>query len=279
MRPALGRTRLYTIADALAIAGVLFAGCVSNSSSPRVASFRVMTYNIHHGEGLDGKVDLARIAEVIKRERADIVALQEVDRGVARTQRRDLSAELAALTGMSCVFSNNFHYQGGEYGNAVLTRFPILHATNLHYTMLRTNEQRGLLQLTLDAGGRPLVFMNTHIDFRGDDSERLLNVSQIASVVKGHSGKPIVLCGDFNDTPGSRTYQRLTESFTDTWQAVGAGAGLSYPAERPGKRIDYIWVAKNGHIMPTQATVISTDASDHLPVLVEFRFSSLDGRP
>ena len=81
-----------------------FAGCASTSKQASPAVFRVMTYNIHHGEGLDGKVDLQRIAELIKREQADIVALQEVDKGVQRTARRDLPAELAALTGLSlCV--------------------------------------------------------------------------------------------------------------------------------------------------------------------------------
>src|SRR5450759_2196656 len=151
---------------------VLFAGGCSTSTKPATPkTFRVMTYNIHHGEGLDGKVDLTRIAELIQREGADIVALQEVDKGVERTGRRDWPAELAALTGMTCVFNNNFHYQGGEYGNAMLTRFPVSAWMNLHYQMLRTNEQRGLLQLTLNVRGRKLLFMNTHIDYRGDDSE------------------------------------------------------------------------------------------------------------
>ncbi|MGZ5544081.1 MAG: endonuclease/exonuclease/phosphatase family protein, partial [Limisphaerales bacterium] len=109
--------------------------------------FRVMTYNIHHGEGLDHKVDLPRIAALIKREKADIVALQEVDKGVTRTDRRDLTAELAKLTGMTGVFSNNHYFQGGEYGNAILSRFPVLTLTNLHYQMLRKDEQRGVLQV------------------------------------------------------------------------------------------------------------------------------------
>lgn len=266
------RTEMHASLFVMALAGVLFAGCVNPDPQPRVTNFRVMTYNIHHGEGLDGKVDVARIAEVIKRERADVVALQEVDKGVARTQRRDLPMELAALSGMRCVFSNNFNYQGGEYGNAVLTRFPVLSSTNLHYTMLRTNEQRGLLQLRLEVGGRELIFMNTHIDFRGDDSERLLNVSQIQDVARGY-GRTLILCGDFNDTPGSRTHQRMKQAFDDAWERAGQGSGFSYPAEGGKKRIDYVWVSRNSPVEPTSAEVIATDASDHLPVLVEFHWS------
>jgi endonuclease/exonuclease/phosphatase family metal-dependent hydrolase len=256
----------------LACAGFLYSGCVSTHSEPRATRFRVMTYNIHHGEGLDGRVDLERIAEVIKRERADIVALQEVDKGVARTQRRDLSAELAALSGMSCVFSNNFNHQGGEYGNAILTRFPVLSATNLHYTMLRTNEQRGLLKVRLKVGDRELVVMNTHVDFRADDSERLLNVGQIRAAVEAHGSVPVIVCGDFNDTPGSRTHVRMKEAMDDVWEVVGQGQGLSYPAAGPTKRIDYVWISKRAPLQPVSASVMGSHASDHLPLLVELRF-------
>lgn len=174
---------------ACVLAAVLAMGCHTTPPEPTDHSptFRVMTFNIHHGEGLDGQVDLPRIAEVIRRERADLVALQEVDKGVLRTARRDLSGELAALTGLTSVFSNNFHYQGGEYGNAVLSRFPVLSATNSQYQMLRTNEQRGILQLTLEIHGRQLIFMNTHIDYRQDDAERLQNVREIQALAEQHT--------------------------------------------------------------------------------------------
>ncbi len=248
------------------------AGCHSATKEATPRTFRVMTYNIHHGAGLDGKIDLQRIADLIKREQADIVALQEVDRGVERTARRDCPAELAALTGLTCVFSNNFRFQGGEYGNAVLTRFPVKRWTNRHYKMLRPDEQRGLLQVMLELRGREMVFMDTHVDFRADDTERLANVAELLEVLLAYHGRPIILCGDFNDTPGSRTHQRLAQEFTDTWTVVGAGDGLTIPAEKPRKRIDYIWLSKDAGIEPLKAWVPRSDASDHLPVVAEFRF-------
>lgn len=249
----------------------LIAGCAVSPRAGAEKSFRVMTYNIHHGAGLDGRVDLARLAAVILSERADIVALQEVDKGVARTDRRDLPAELAALTGLRCVFSNNFNFQGGEYGNAVLTRFPVLSATNLHYTMLRPNEQRGLLQVRLDVEGHEVLFMNTHIDYRGDDAERLMNVRQIQSVVASQPGKSVILCGDFNSTPDSRTHQMMRGQWEDVWELVGQGSGFSYPATGASKRIDYVWISKASAIKPSTAWVVNSSASDHLPVCVEFR--------
>ena len=198
------------------------------SGQDSLRKFRVMTYNIHHGAGLDRKVDLQRIADLIKQEQADIVALQEVDKGVERTARRDCPAELAALTGMTCVFSNNYHFQGGEYGNAVLTRFPVKRWTNRHYQMLRPGEQRGLLQIVLDVHGRELVFMDTHIDYRGDDTERLQNAAEILEAMKAYSGRPMILCGDFNDTPGSRTHQKLAQdSRMPGWRGARARGLLS----------------------------------------------------
>jgi endonuclease/exonuclease/phosphatase family metal-dependent hydrolase len=247
-------------------------GCSPNSMHTKPASLRVMTYNIHHGEGVDGKVDLLRIAELIQREGADIVALQEVDKGVSRTARRDLPSELAALTEMACVFGNNFPYQGGEYGNAVLTRFPVVRVTNTPYPMLRADEQRGLLQLILDVRGRELVFMNTHLDYQSDDGERWSNVGAIETRMKSYAGRPIILCGDFNTTPESRVCHRLSERLDDTWARVGQGDGFTIPAQQPTQRIDYIWITKDKSLVPLRVWVPQSDASDHLPVVAEFHF-------
>jgi endonuclease/exonuclease/phosphatase family metal-dependent hydrolase len=197
--------------------------------------------------------------------------LQEVDKGVERTKRRDLPAELAALTGMSCVFSNNFHYQGGEYGNAVLTRFPVFRWNNTHYRMLRPGEQRGLLQLVLDVNDKQLLFMNTHIDYRPDDAERLLNVEEIKRVAQEYSSLPAILCGDFNDAPGSPVHQKMKELLADSWERAGQGDGFSYSSDKPRKRIDYVFLSRDGPLIPLKAWVPQSDASDHLPLVVEFR--------
>jgi endonuclease/exonuclease/phosphatase family metal-dependent hydrolase len=256
------------------LAGLLAAcmtGCQTAPERDGPRTIRVMTYNIHHGEGMDGRVDLQRIADLIKRERADIVALQEVDKGVERTARRDCPGELAALTGMSCVFSNNYHCQGGEYGNAVLTRFPVKRSTNRHYQMPGPSEQRGLLQVVLDIHGRELVFMDTHVDYRRDDAERLLNAGEILEVLQSYRGRPVILCGDFNDTPDSRTYQKIAQGFTDAWTMVGRGDGFTIPSEQPRQRIDYIWLSKGSTIEALTISVPQSKASDHLPVVGELR--------
>ncbi len=239
-------------------------------SLPKSVSIRVMTYNIHHARGLDGKVDTDRIAEVILRERADIVGLQEVDRGVARTDRRDLIAELAQKTGMQYYFERNVMYQGGDYGNGILSRYPILERTNTHYRMIRAKEQRGVMKVALDIEGRRVMFMNTHIDYRPDNEERLMNVEEIKGLIKGFGGVPVILCGDFNDYPGGRVHEELKTVLVDTWEAVGQGDGFTYPSGEPRSRIDYVWMTPGQGVKPVKAWVPRTEASDHLPLVVEF---------
>jgi endonuclease/exonuclease/phosphatase family metal-dependent hydrolase len=257
---------LYTL---LAAALLVAPGFGADQASLPV-TLRVMSYNIQHGRGMDGKVDLERIAAVINGEKADIVALQEVDRGVARTDRRDLPQELAKLTGMEFFFDKNIPHQGGEYGNAVLTRFPILERTNTHLRMLRPNEQRGVIQLVLDVQGRRVLFMNTHIDYRRDDSERLENVSQFKEILAGHEKMPVIFCGDFNDLPGSRTHEAMKKLLADSWEVAGEGDGFTFRADNPVRRIDYIFVTRDS-IEPLKIWVPSSLASDHLPVVAELR--------
>ncbi len=257
-------------------------GCSASRTAPDRPIIRVMTYNIHHGEGMDGKVDLKRIADIIKRSGADIVALQEVDRGVERTKRIDILTELSDLTDMTYAFGKNIDFQGGEYGNGFLTRFPILEERNLHYRMIRPGEQRGLLQLVLEVHGEEIVAMNTHIDYRQDDTERVMNVAEVRDAASRYTPRPLIVCGDFNDTPESRIIALMKEDFIDAWEAAGTGAGFTYPADTPKKRIDYIFVSKPKRgedqssslsLRPVAARVIQTDASDHLPLLVEFELN------
>lgn len=249
-------------------------GCASNPAPAAPAPLRVMTFNIHHGAGLDGRVDLPRIAEVIRQAGADVVGLQEVDRLTQRTGRRDFPAELAALTGMTCVFSTNLNLQGGHYGNAVLTRLPVKQAQNHHFRMTTGREARGLQQLTLDVHGRELTLLNTHLDYATDDGERWSSVGEIAALVKTNGQGAILLCGDFNAVPDSRVIKELGTVLVDSWRVAGAGEGLTMPAEGPKERIDYIWVGKDGPLAPRRAWIPQTAASDHLPLVVELEWKA-----
>jgi endonuclease/exonuclease/phosphatase family metal-dependent hydrolase len=254
---------------------LLFALLLSVLSIPRLSAaealvLRVMSYNIHHGEGLDGKLDLERIAKVVLDANADIVGLQEVDRGCERTQRRDLPAELAKLTGMTAQFDKNIPHQGGEYGNAVLTRFPIRRAKNTPLKSFANGEQRGVQQLVLDVRGREVLFMNTHLDARRDPAEREHSAADLGKIAAAAGAMPVILVGDFNAPPEAPSIVKVREFLTDTWPLVSKEGGFTIPANQPRRRIDYVWITTNS-IEPLKMGVLRSEASDHLPIIAELR--------
>lgn len=237
---------------------------------PAPVTIRVMSYNIHHAEGIDGKLDVERIARVILDAKADLVGLQEVERGVERTQRRDLPAELAKLTGLTAHFDKNIPHQGGEYGNAVLSRYPIRQAKNTHLKSFANGEQRGVQQLVLDIAGREVLFLNTHLDHRRDPAEREHSATELQAIVAAAGSKPVILVGDFNAPPEAKSIATLRGFLTDTWPAVSREPGYTIPVKKPTRRIDYIWITP-ASITPVKMAVLQTEASDHLPIVAELR--------
>lgn len=267
-----------TIGLALLLAASLSAAVSSSTTSAGVPSqapagsvptqtsreLRVLTFNIHHAEGLDGRIDVARIAQVIRDSKADVVGLQEVDRGVERSARRDLLKEIADLAGMRFAFGKNLDHQGGEYGNALLTSRPIVSEGNRALPNSSGGEQRGVLQVVIDVAGTQVLVLTTHLDYRRPDGDRIASAEAMLDMIQTWGTGPVVAMGDFNDVPGSATWTRLVTSLTDVWKAVGKGAGFTIPVKAPTRRID--WILVRG-LEPTSAAVIQTDASDHLPVV------------
>lgn len=230
---------------------------------------RVLTFNIHHAEGADGTLDVARVAEVIKRSGADVVALQEVDRGAERSGRRDLLKELADLTGMRYAFGKNIDLQGGDYGNGLLTSRPIVSEGNRLLPTTNGGEQRGVLQVVIDVQGTQVLVLATHLDHRRDDAQRVASAGAMLEMLKAWGDAPVMALGDFNDVPGSATHEALTTAgLIDVWRAVGEGDGATIPVTAPNRRID--WVLVRG-LEPLRAEVLKTDASDHLPVAATVR--------
>ncbi len=241
---------------------------------PQAVTVRVLTYNIHHGEGVDGRVDLERIAGVIRRAEADLVALQEVDRGVGRSGRVDQPARLAALTGMQVVFEKNIDVQGGAYGNAVLSRFPVERYRNHHLPRIPPNEQRGLLKVHVQHGEYEIVFLATHLDHQVDDGERVACVKVIGDLVAQWTGRPVIVAGDFNDRPVSRVMADASVFLQDI-AGQGGGSEPTYPAPEPTRRIDYVLHNRHPALKCVEHRVLPEPvASDHRPVLAVFEIRS-----
>ncbi|MEO5802038.1 MAG: endonuclease/exonuclease/phosphatase family protein [Verrucomicrobiota bacterium] len=231
-----------------------------------------MSYNIHHAEGLDGQIDTQRIADLILQENADIVGLQEVDRGTTRVSGRDLIAELAQQTGMSFVFSNNLFFQGGQYGNAILTKFPIKFRDHRLLPKIGSNEQRGWLKVVVDVNGKDLTFWTTHLA-PADEVERLMCVTNFNNWLTNET-LPVIFCGDFNAAPNSNTYNSMGQKWKDIWTEVGLGNGYTIPVPIPNRRIDFIWTGKGAPLQSVSASVPFSLASDHFPIVAEVTWTN-----
>ena len=227
-----------------------------------------MTYNIHVGVGMDKKLDLQRIADVINTAKPDLVGLQEVDRGVKRTEGKDEIAELAAMTRMEYAFAPNLDYQGGKYGVAILSRFPIKNTEHRMFDNKREAERRGMLRVEVEVGGKKLNFVTTHLDYQFEDG-RLFETEQMLKFLEDVKG-PLIVVADLNDVPAGSAYQLMRTKFDDAWVASrAAGDGFSYPADKPVKRIDHIFYRSGASTRAKKSWVIQTLASDHIPVMAE----------
>jgi endonuclease/exonuclease/phosphatase family metal-dependent hydrolase len=238
------------------------------------AVFRVMTWNIAAGNG-----DLRRIAEVIRGAAPDVAALQEVDvRWSARSAFEDQAARLGELTGMEVRFGPIYELAGDpgaprrEFGLAVLSRRPIAEFTNHVIPRLSTQsadpEPRplpGFPEAVVDVAGTRIHVFNTHLDYRADPRVRMLQVTAMLGRLDAVS-EPVVLMGDLNAPPTAVELAPLFRSFKDAWTAE-VGAGFTYPARAPVRRIDY--VLTRGNFVVRDVRTVTTDASDHLPVVAD----------
>jgi endonuclease/exonuclease/phosphatase family metal-dependent hydrolase len=260
---------------ALTGAGVFRSPAARISVNPAASThtLRVMTYNIHVGIGMDKKLDLARIAAVINSQKPDLVGLQEVDRGVQRTQRIDEIVEIAKLTRMNYDFAFNLRYQGGQYGVAILSRFPIMSMDHRLFQNIREAERRGFIRGEVIVGGRVINFVTTHLDYQYEDG-RLFESQQLLAALKDIKG-PLIVVGDFNDIPSGQSYQLMRKQFEDAWaESRAKDDGFSYPADKPSKRIDYIFFRSADRVRAKRAWIVETLASDHLPVVADLEIRS-----
>jgi endonuclease/exonuclease/phosphatase family metal-dependent hydrolase len=233
---------------------------------------RVLSYNIHHGEGVDRKLDLPRIAGVIKSVKPDLVALQEVDQGTERTDKVDQAAQLARLTGLDGVFGGNIRHQGGDYGNAVLSRLPIRRHQNHSLPSFDDGEQRGVLQVEVELPDEhgTLLFLATHLDHRPGDRERLASARAIYALLAESKRRPAVLAGDLNDVPDSETLGELGRA----WNRANQKVLPTIPVDQPTRQIDFILFRPAGCWKAVEVRVLDEAvASDHRAILAVLELS------
>ncbi len=223
-------------------------------------TLRVLSYNIHHGEGVDGKLDLERIAKVILSVQPDVVALQEVDGKTRRTNGVDQAAELGRLTGMRHFFGPAIDLEGGHYGNAVLSKVPAVFTRN---APLPGKERRALMEVTLTVGGKKVAFFATHLDAGREETERVAAAREILKLARPKH--PAVLAGDLNAVPESEPLRILSKDWT---RAGAPEAHLTIPVGSPRRQIDYVLMRPAKKFRVVEVRVLDEAvASDHRAIL------------
>ena len=236
----------------------------------------VLVFNIHAGKDAAGTNSVRAIAALVRSIDPDVVLLQEVDRGTNRSGKVDQVQALIDATGYGGVFGRSLDYDGGQYGIAALSRNGFVYNETVPLPVQPVQERSGgshepraaLVTVARTPHGS-LQAVTTHLDASGDEQYRLQEVTQLLIPVKARLGPvtPIVVGGDFNAEPQSAVLQKLRDAgLRDAWAECGQGEGLTYPADKPRKRIDYVFLT--GSLRCTAARVIDTQISDHRPLLV-----------
>ena len=237
-----------------------------------------MTYNVHRCLGIDGRLDVSRIAEVIAADRPDIVALQELDVGRARTLGVDQAHEIARRLGMRSRFHAALTVEGELYGDAILTALPerLVKADALPgLPTLPQLEPRGAVWASVEVGGTEVQVVNTHLGLLAREQlgqvEALVGPEWLSS-----AGEAVILLGDFNSTSGSNPYRRVTERFRDAQKLLAHRTLPTFPSMFPMLRIDHVFVGRAIQIRRiwTSTSPLARTASDHLPLIVEFGVDS-----
>lgn len=239
------------------------------------STIKVMSYNIHRGNPPSKNAsyrDLKAIAYVIKIEKPDFVALSEVDN---KTKRSGVTVnqakELGRLTGMHYYFTKAMDYQGGEYGDAVLSKLPILDSTRYELpTTDNSFEPRSIAMITVEKDGQKFHFGSTHFDHTSNGANRELQVKATNKIIKKLS-YPLILAGDWNSKPDSEPIKILKQTLTPTCSKCP----LTFPAIKPNRTLDYVmYRPKQKFELKSLKTVNETYASDHLPLVVELKLNN-----
>lgn len=240
---------------------------MSFSCLVQAQDIKTMTYNIHHGNppaNTGGAIDLPSVASVISGADADLVALQEVDKNTTRSGNVNQAAVLANLTGMYYYFSRSIDYQGGEYGVAILSKYPIVESFRFQLPMAAGagGEARSVAVIAVMVNGQKLYFACTHFDTV--EANRLLQAQAVADTVANYT-LPFVIGGDMNATPSSSAINILrSKLYTGCTSCQFTASAVA-----PSKTIDYVLfneAALQQYYIKDYTAINEPLVSDHLPV-------------
>ncbi len=236
---------------------------------------RAATANVRHGRGLDGEVDLDRTAAMLAGLEADVIALQEIDERAGRSGGVNQAWELGRRLGMHAAFGPFMDFDGGRYGMAVLSRFPIRRVRAV--PLPDGHEPRVALAVEVRGpDGRALTIVNVHFDWVADDRFRRAQAEATAAFLRTLR-TPFILLGDFNDEPGSPTLAAFDGLAREADKP--ADARLTWPAADPEVEIDFVLAGPPERWAPRRVRVIpETRATDHRPVVADLELRPAPAR-
>jgi endonuclease/exonuclease/phosphatase family metal-dependent hydrolase len=237
-------------------------------------TLRIMSYNVRHCLGCDGILSPERIAQVIDLYRPDVVALQEVDVGRARSRYEDQPALIAGILKMHHRFHAAVENGNERYGDAILSRSPLRLVRAGALPAVAHGlwpERRGALWVAVECEWGEVQMLNTHLGLGG--RERLLQAEALLGpdwLGHPHCAGPRLLCGDFNAWPGSRPYRRLRAALPAAQDPPGRVL-KTFPSRWPLLRLDHVFHSPDVTVreVTVPRTPLTRRASDHLPLIVE----------
>lgn len=242
-----------------------------------VKQLKIMSYNIHIANPPStkaGYVDLPAIAQVIKKEKPDLVALQEVDVYTKRSGSDSHQAkDLAKMVGMNYFFAKAMDRSGGEYGVAVLSRFPILESKAIKLNLPLNNsggENRAAALITIEINNQKIVFVGTHLDHKSDEN-RIYQSDQLLKQIQSYQSYPMFVAGDFNMNPTNKALDVFKKDFDRGCTTCP----FTFSAVKPSTTIDYIMINRTAlkeFEVVKYRTINETYASDHLPLVADLNF-------
>lgn len=231
-------------------------------------TLRVMAYNIHHCNppSKPGLIDVDAISAAIKAQNPDLVALQEVDVNTARSGKANQAKKIAKKLGMKYFFAKAIDHEGGDYGVAILSKYPLSETkiNRLPTEASTKGEPRILATAKIGLPGNQFIrFGSTHLDAQKGPVNREMQMKEINRLA-GEETLPFIIAGDFNATPGSTVINLLDEEFERTC----SDCDPSIPVINPTKTIDFIAYKPSAAFKAISTRVIPERyASDHLPVV------------
>ena len=232
--------------------------CASPVQGKRLRTVRLTSYNIQHGQGMDGRIDYDRLARILRKSKAEVVAVQEVDSATRRIGGLYSLEEIGRRAKMTATFAPAINYQGGKYGVGILSKKRPMSVRRI--PLPGSEEPRVLLV----AEFKHYVVACTHLSLT--DEDRMASIPIIMEEAARWQ-KPFLLMGDLNDTPDSPFYSEMQQHFL----LMNPAYEKTFPSDNPDRCIDYVAISKPTSTPDYSLSFYRTwvgeeTASDHRPL-------------